>query len=318
VLPHHLIFVDNGSSIYDEARIRAKLGERYEGVLEMMRLHLNVGYTKGMNAGLTEALSKPVEWLMTLSNDTELESDFFKNFAELAAQAPSNTGMVSTKNLSMTDRKTLDGAGLVLCLDGMSTARGQRELDRGQYDQGHHALMPNGVAGIYSRAVLAQVGLLDETFRAYCEDTDLGLRIWLAGWDCAFASRCVVYHARSTSFGEHSLNKLYQVERNHYWVAVKNYPLSLLLLNPLFSVYRFLVQAYAYLARKVQGQGYSKGHSFFDVLFTVMKAMIDATLGVPHALGQRRKVQRSCRRTSVERRRIFWTERLSFRDLILK
>src|SRR5581483_6536670 len=101
---------------------------------------------------------------------------------------------------------------------------------------------PSGVSALYRCAMLKEVGLMDEKFESYCEDTDLGLRAWLAGWDAEFLPKCIVYHVRSATLGRYSLKKLYLVERNHYWVALKSFPLVLLFLNPFLSVYRFFLQ----------------------------------------------------------------------------
>src|SRR4051812_11843635 len=89
VLPERLLFVDNGSSAFDEHAVRRELGERYDSLLEFLRLEKNVGYAKGMNEGLKKALSHPhaTEWVMTLSNDTELAPDLFEAFAKIASSA---------------------------------------------------------------------------------------------------------------------------------------------------------------------------------------------------------------------------------------
>jgi GT2 family glycosyltransferase len=276
-----------------------------------------------MNRGLELALAGTTPWVMTLSNDTELERDFFEKLdLELeridAGGALANVKMLAPKLRSMKSRETLDGVGIGLSLDGMSTARGSRERDESQYDSDTHILIPNGVAAIYKADLLAEVGLLDESFWAYCEDTDLGLRAWLAGWDCHFLAECIVYHARSYTLGEYSLKKLYLVERNHYWVAVKNLPLPLLLLNPTLSMWRYFVQAYALLARRGQGAGYRESHSLLELARVTARGVVDAGLGMPGAVVKRVKLRRLRRRTLLETLYTLWRKRIPFEDLILK
>src|SRR3990172_4493547 len=101
--------------------------------------------------------------------------------------------------------------------------------------------------------MLRKVGLLDEDFGFYCEDTDLGLRSWLAGWDCRFVPESIVYHQRSSTIGMKNLGKLYAVERNHYWVALKNFPAPLFVLSPFLAIYRFALQAVVVFSRRGQG-----------------------------------------------------------------
>ncbi len=324
--PERIIFIDNGSADYNEASYRFAFGPRFNNIVRYERLEKNVGYVRGMNHGLQLVLddaSSPA-WVMTLSNDTELDPEFFQNL-DLAFEGltPEGSAMGTTKMLapklrSAHDRELLDGAGIGVSLDGMSTARGQRERDENQYDSDAHILIPNGAAAIYRVDLLKEIGLFDESFDAYCEDTDLGLRAWLAGWDCHFLAECIVYHARSSTMGEHSLNKLYLVERNHYWVAVKNLPLPLLLLVPTFSTYRYLVQLYALLARQGQGQGYGEGHSPVALAMTTLKGVTHASLGLPRAFLNRFKSYPLRRRTMIEALYTLWRKRLPFAQLILK
>ena len=166
--------------------------------------------------------------------------------------------------------------------------------------------------------MLRDVGLLDESFWAYCEDTDLGLRAWLAGWDCRFLPECVVYHARSATHGQHSLDKLYLVERNHYWVAVKNLPLPLLMLNPALSAFRYLMQVYAVFARRGQGHLYGENHPTAALVKATLKGIADAGVGLPRALRKRLELRRLRRRSLFQVMTTLWDKRLRFEELILK
>lgn len=321
VVPRRLIVIDNGGSSFDEQLIRSALGPRYSSILTIVRLDHNIGYAAGMNHGLRIVLDTSANrpaWVMTLSNDTELAPDFFENVGPFLREH-GRVGMLAPKVKAMADRTLLDGAGISVSLDGMSTARGQRERDDGQYDKLAHVLVPNGVAAIYRTALLQEVGLLDESFWAYCEDTDIGLRAWRAGWDGCFMPECVVYHERSSTLGEHSLRKLYLVERNHYWVAIKNFPIAFLALVPLFTVYRYWVQAFALVLKKGQGAGFGEAHSFGALLRTTLSASKDALLGAPRAFFERRKFAGvAMKRPAPEVMATLWRERLKFSDLILK
>lgn len=323
--PERIVLVDNGSQDFDENRVRSAFGALWEKV-RLLRLPTNLGYAKGMNVGLRAVLDDPHSpaWVMTLSNDTEMVPEFFEAFEQelerIASSGPdaTMTGMLAPKLLSMNERNTLDGAGIGISLDGMSTARGQRERDDHQYDIQTDVLVPNGVAAIYRTALLRDVGLLDESFWAYCEDTDIGLRAWLAGWDCRFLPSCQVYHARSSSFGEFSLNKLYLVERNHYWVAVKNLPMPLLFLNAVFSTFRYALQLYAVASHRGQGAGYGNRHAPLKLAQVTARAILDAAAGIPRALKSRVEQRALRRRPQLEAMLMLWRKRMRFGDLILK
>ena len=74
--------------------------------------------------------------------------------------------------------------------------------------------MPSGSAALYRREMLEEIGLFDESFFLYCEDTDLGLRARWAGWECLYVPDAMVEHRYSHSAGKASALKAYYVERN--------------------------------------------------------------------------------------------------------
>ena len=88
--------------------------------------------------------------------------------------------------------------------DGLNRGRGRLEEDRGQYDTCRTALFPSGAAALYTRRMLDDIGLFDETFFLYGDDAELGLRGRVAGWGCALAPRAIAYHHYSRSAGAYS------------------------------------------------------------------------------------------------------------------
>jgi len=63
---------------------------------------------------------------------------------------------------------------------------------------------------------LKETGLFDERFFAYCEDTDLSLRLRRAGWGivAAPAARVTHYYSKKPA-GLFPTGKSFLVERNH-------------------------------------------------------------------------------------------------------
>ncbi len=87
--------------------------------------------------------------------------------------------------------------------------------------------------------MLEEIGLFDEDFFLYCEDTDLGLRARWAGWKCLYVADAVVDHHYSHSAGRASALKAYYVERNRLFVIAKNFPAGMLLLAPFVTIARY-------------------------------------------------------------------------------
>jgi len=67
--------------------------------------------------------------------------------------------------------------------------------------------------------------LLDEDFFFSLEDVDLAWRAQLAGWQCVFAPKAIVYHKLAATGGGPTAS--FYDGRNMLWVIAKNYPGSL-------------------------------------------------------------------------------------------
>ena len=128
--------------------------------------------------------------------------------------------------------------------------------------------------------------MFDEAFFAYCEDTDLGMRLRWAGYKCFAAPGAEVLHYYSMTAGKFSRDKIFWVERNHFWVAVKNFPIPLLFVVPFATLWRYALQAYAVLTRTGDLHEFAEQASFASVMTAVVRAQGSALAGLfPMVLG---------------------------------
>jgi len=222
-----IVVVDNASTDGSMADVAAA----YDGRIRMVRTVENHGYAQGANIGLREARGK---YVILLNNDAEAAPGFIDALVA-AVEADPRIGICCPKILSAKDRRVIDSIGHWVYPDGLSRCRGRCEEDVGQYDEPEDVLVPSGCALLLRRELLDDIGLLDEDFFSYCDDTDLGLRAQLRGWRCVTVPSAVVYHWGSSP----SPLKAFLVERNRLWVAVKCLPWPLLVLAPFFTLFRF-------------------------------------------------------------------------------
>ena len=303
-----VIVVDNGSRDGSAAMIRDTFGER----IRVIRNEENLGYARAVNQGFEAACGV---YVATLNNDAVADPEWLAAMV-LAAESDAKIGMVASKIVTYDDPGIIDGTGLLLYPDGSSRARGRLETDSGQYDDLTEALLPSGAAALYRRLMLRQTGFHDETFFAYCEDTDLGLRARLAGWKCAFAPGAVVRHRYSASSGEYSETKAFLVERNRLWVAAKNFPTGRLLLSPFYTLVRYAFQAWAALTGRGAAGRFAGEQSAGRLLGVLLRAQWAGLRGLPRAMRARREIRVSIPRR--ERGRWFRDFRLGVRELALK
>jgi len=226
-------------------------------------------------------------------------------------------GMCACKILFHGDRSRIDKAGHLMYLDGLNHGRGSGVVDTGQFEQFEEVLFPDGAAGLYRREMLDVAGLFDETFFAYGDDADLGLRGRLAGWGCIYVPTAIVYHMHSATAGEFSPFKAFLIERNRIWVAVKNFPLRLLLISPLLTLVRFAFHAYGAVFMVGSSGKFAADCSRTQLARMMLKAYWSALIHLPGMLRARRKIQRSARIPASAFTSLLIKHRIRVRDLTL-
>ncbi len=276
-----VIVVDNGSTDGSLELIRNDFPwVRVIGLVE------NTGFAKGNNIGFAASFSR---YSVTLNNDTIADSGWLKALYE-AAEANPVVGMVASKIFLGREGRELDSTGMLIYPDGMSRQRGRGEIDSGQFDGIREVLFPSACAALYRGELLKDIGGFDEEFFCYCEDADLGLRARLAGWKAVFAPQASVRHLYSQTGGQYSGFKAYHIERNRFWVLMKDLPVSFILLFPFYTLWRYVVQFYGLLSGKGSVARFAEGGGSLNLIGVVLKAWYDAIAGLPGALKKRKRI----------------------------
>jgi GT2 family glycosyltransferase len=116
----------------------------------------------------------------------------------------------------------VNNAGGVVFADGYGADRGYQQVDEGQFDEPAEVFNFCGNGAAFPTQVLREVGLFDEDFFLYYEDTDLSWRLRAAGWAIEYAPDAVLRHHHSASSGETSPVFRFHVDRNRLLMLTKN------------------------------------------------------------------------------------------------
>ncbi len=229
-----------------------------------------------------------------------------------------DVGVCACKILFLRHPRVIDKAGHLLYGDGLNAGRGFEEEDRGQYDAVEEVPLADGAASLYRKAMLDEIGLFDEQFFMYGEDAELGLRARLYGWRCIYRPSAVVYHVHSGTIGQFMPLKAMYVERNRFWLAVKLFPLPVLLATPFLTLIRFFWHAYGAMTGKGSAGSFVAKHSRMALLRTLVKAYASAVRGLPRIIRKRLEIRRKKTMTDWEFIKFMWRFRVSARELALR
>jgi GT2 family glycosyltransferase len=304
------IVIDNGSQDGSVEYLQANFGSS----IRLLRNPKNEGFSGGNNRGICISRGK---YIVLLNNDARADCCWLEEMVK-AAEAESRVGMVASKIYLDGTQKVIDNVGQLIYRDGLNRGRGRLEADHGQFDQPEEVLFPSGCAALYRKEMLDEIGLFDEDFFAYGDDTDIGLKGRLAAWKCLYVPTAVVYHRYSQSSGAYSPLKAFYVERNRIWIALKYFPLSALLLSPGYTLYRLFLQGYGALAGKGAAGKFSQQYSSVRLLVILLQAYISAARGLPKMWKKRKAAQKITRVSKEEVMGWFRKFGISAREIALK
>lgn len=265
-----VILVDNGSTD-GSLDLLAHYAE-----VQVMALGENRGFTGACNVGMRAARGA---FVILLNNDTEADPRWLEEVIAAFGRHP-EAGLIASKMLLFDRRDTFHTAGDFYRVDGIPGNRGVWQRDVGQYDLEEFVFSACGGSAAYRRAMLDDVGLLDEDFFFSCEDIDLAWRAQLRGWRCVYAPRAVVYHKLSATGGTTTAS--FYNGRNYIYLLIKDYPGDLWrahwrdILKAQLRITTEALRAWRGAAARARLRGQLAG-----------------LLGIPKMVRKRRKVQQS-------------------------
>lgn len=141
----------------------------------------------------------------------------------------------------------INNVGSIVFSDGCGADRGWLRDDDGSFDEPVEVFAWCGGGVLLRPEYLSDVGLFDESFFLYYEDTDLSWRGQARGWRYRTAPSSVIRHVHAASSGEGSEVFAFHVERNRLLMLLKNAPVRLVIAQSLL----FLRATASYARRDV-------------------------------------------------------------------
>lgn len=244
-----VIFVDNGSTDGSCSFVAGN----YPWV-HIIELTENFGFCRAVNEGIRAAKAP---YVLLLNNDTEVEADFVEQMLA-AIRRHKNAFSCAARMVQYHDRDKIDDAGNYYCALGWSFARGKGK-DIHAYEKEEQIFAACGGAAIYRKKIFEKIGYFDEEHFAYLEDTDIGYRARICGYENWYAPEAVVYHVGSgTSGSRYNQFKTRYSSRNNVYLIYKNMPLLQIILNLPFLIIGFGIK-FLFFTVKGRGKEYLAG-----------------------------------------------------------
>jgi len=209
-----VVVIDNASRSTEYHALRSGCADEL-----ILRQKRNLGFAGGCNAGIRWALENGFEYVWLLNNDTVVAPE---SLAELvrAMQSDPRIGIVGGIIYYWNDPERIQTAGGFIDPEtGRGGMLGVNELDAGQFRDDFDVEYASGGMSLVRVGAIREVGLLDERFFMYYEDTDWGLRMRARDWRVITASSAKTWHKDKATAGN---RKPYFIEHGYFMFLYKN------------------------------------------------------------------------------------------------
>ncbi len=267
----HILLIENGSG--DESLEKLKHFGKHPQIT-FIEHPKNLGFAGGVNVGIRRAIREKYHYVALLNNDALVT----KTWLEELINAQKNTGAsVVTGLLLNGDGSKIESTGDSCSIWGLPFPR-QRDEPASQAEDSAYVFGGTAGASLYTTALFEDIGLFDETFFAYFEDTDISYRTQLAGHKAFYEKKAIAYHDHGTTSSKIPGFTVYQSFKNLPMFFWKNTPLSMF-----FSTGVRFYAAYClmYIRALLRGQ--------FGV---ATKGALQSVALFPHVLKERWRIQK--------------------------
>jgi len=242
--PIEVILVDNGSTDATASVISpsASLGASN---FKVIRNKKNLGFCVGNNQAAKVARGK---YILLLNNDTEVTPNFLAILVRDLENGDS-IGVVQPKIRQLLKKDKLDACCSFLTSTGFLYHYGysQKQSDK-KYNKRLFMYSAKGACFLTRKSLIDRIGLFDEDYFAYFEETDFCYRVWLSGFKVLYEPSAEIFHLGGPDREVSSIIQFHSY-KNRIATYIKNFETNALF--SIFSVHIFmcLCISIAYLVR---------------------------------------------------------------------
>jgi GT2 family glycosyltransferase len=179
-----ILMVDNNSSDGSLDYVKKNFPN-----VRILSLDKDYGYAGGINRGVNAAKG---EYLVLLTNDTVMEKGWLVELINVIND-DKKIGACTPKILNYNKPNLLNCVGGFMSVFGVSGSLGENEREN-KYESISPVFFPSGCCFIIRKKLIEKIGKLDQDYFMYVEDTDVGWKLWDAGYKVLVVPKSRIYH----------------------------------------------------------------------------------------------------------------------------
>jgi GT2 family glycosyltransferase len=231
------VVIDNGSKGNDAEIIKEKFGD----FVYMVEEDKNLGFAGGCNVGIRWALQSGAKYILLLNNDTVVDAGFLTELVSIA-QNNLQIGIVGPKVYYYEQpKKIFNVGGKVNFFTGRTLFIGQGSTDDRQFDNLEEVDFVVGCALLIKEEAIRRIGLLNEKYFSYYEETEWCTKVRKAGFKVFYVPKAKIWH-KSPKTRTSELEKYYLTRNRFLFVKRNSTSFQFIIFNAFFIATDLMLQ----------------------------------------------------------------------------
>jgi len=197
---YDVVVIDNDSTNESVEKIKNWINNKKTAVNYKLLINdRNAGFAGGNNPGIEYAIKNKSDYALLLNNDTIVDPGFLEKLVKVG-ESSRKFGIIGPKIYYETDKNRIwFGGGDFSWLSGGRHMDYDKIDDKPQDEAIKEIKFMTGCCLLIKREVIEKIGLMDEDFFLYYEDTEWSLRARKFGYKIIYAPAAHIWHKISRS-----------------------------------------------------------------------------------------------------------------------
>jgi GT2 family glycosyltransferase len=218
---YHLYLIDNSPNDKTDVLISILTQQYPVTSYTHLKNPENAGVAKANNQGIELSLDSGADYVLLLNNDIEFYQPHL--LTDMVLNGENNEAVIIPKILYFNTRRIWMAGGKLLKTKGYTTHIGEEEEDNGQHDTNAYFDYAPTCFMLIAKHVFKEVGMMDERYFVYFDDTDFMIRAVNKGYKVFYIGNLEVLHkVSSTTGGYETPFGVYYTTRNRLYFIKKN------------------------------------------------------------------------------------------------